>query len=561
MKKITKIVLIITILLLSCITLTYGSEAPSLSEKNKSIVIAETYPIIINNLPKGSTVKYSSSKKSVAVVSKKGIVTGIKSGNAKINVRIKSEKKTINLILNITVKKPVISHKNVSLTPGETAKLKVLNKPKKGAKYIWRSSNKSVAIVSNGTVKAISPGNVDISVEVISNKASYTLKSRVEVEKIVLSKEKYALYEGESFDLEIINSKGTTWKSDDESVASVSQSGRVDAYSAGHCRIIARVNGNELACEVTVLPVGEVVKKSKYSQLEYRVSPLKTHGYNYREKAYSSSHVYRDILKKVYGKKAVAVYDAFAELYINLIYNNNLECGEIVNISGMEQFGVKFQVIDAAQLAVEMDMPLLVDLVSIGALCYYNGDNEDYKLTAMREFVNYFGDDKPKNKAEYNAMRDRIFNELDKYREFTSDVYNDEERLEMAAQMYHEGARYDTKAPYCSLYALLYKRGVCGSSASGFVLIGNAIDVPTYWLAVTKLDHAVNIVKPNSGKLKVIDVTFPSDPNNRALPWVMSISAWSGSKYVNWDSDAVFNFAQDSYFPNVDLLKVMGGLS
>ena len=101
MKKITKIVLIITILLLSCITLTYGSEAPSLSEMNKSIVIAETYPIIINNLPKGSTVKYSSSKKSVAVVSKKGIVTGIKSGNAKINVRIKSEKKTINLILNI----------------------------------------------------------------------------------------------------------------------------------------------------------------------------------------------------------------------------------------------------------------------------------------------------------------------------------------------------------------------------------------------------------------------------------------------------------------------------
>ena len=183
MKKMTKFIIFLAALVCIISSIVLGAQTPTLQTTKKSICIAETYTLKINNLPKGAKVTYSSNKASIAIVNRKGIVTGVTDGKCKVNAKIQNGSKTYNLTLNITVKKPNFTTRSTALIVGDKAVLKISNQPKKGATYTWNSSNSKVVSVKNGTIKGLKTGNATVTVNIKTSKKTYRLKNVITVSK------------------------------------------------------------------------------------------------------------------------------------------------------------------------------------------------------------------------------------------------------------------------------------------------------------------------------------------------------------------------------------------
>ncbi|MBQ8514878.1 MAG: hypothetical protein IJ496_05715 [Ruminococcus sp.] len=69
-----------------------------------------------------------------------------------------------------------------------------------------------------------------------------------------LSHTSVELYEGMNFKLKVYNADGTeTWKTTDESIATISENGTITAKATGSCRVYTIVRGKILFCNVTVV--------------------------------------------------------------------------------------------------------------------------------------------------------------------------------------------------------------------------------------------------------------------------------------------------------------------
>lgn len=120
---------------------------------------------------------WSSSDKSIATVSTKGVVTGRSNGKVIIKAKINGTKytqtvivKSPSIILNKT-SATIYAGKKVKVYSGGSVSLKATTSPE-GQKIIWSSSNPSVAKVSEkGTVTAVGKGTATI-------KASFKFKGK-----------------------------------------------------------------------------------------------------------------------------------------------------------------------------------------------------------------------------------------------------------------------------------------------------------------------------------------------------------------------------------------------
>lgn len=117
------------------------------------------------------SVKWKSSNKKVATVSKSGYVTGKKKGTVKITATSKKRKKvkkTIKIkVTNLKAKSVTMSKKSASLLKGEKTQVKATVKGQTGfynQGVTWKSSNTSVATVtSKGIVTAKKAGKTTIT--------------------------------------------------------------------------------------------------------------------------------------------------------------------------------------------------------------------------------------------------------------------------------------------------------------------------------------------------------------------------------------------------------------
>ena len=190
MKKLFAFFLMFLMLLSTvCIktqTVEAAAKAKKVSLKSAagSVSIGKTTKIKVKNAAKGTRIKYKSNKKSVAKVSKKGIVTGVKAGTAKIAVTVKKGSFSKKLTYKVTVKKPALSASRMSVGVGRSVALSVRNAPAK-AKYKWSSSNSNIVSVNNGTVTGKRVGSAVVKVKVtVRKKVSYTLSCMVSVTAI-----------------------------------------------------------------------------------------------------------------------------------------------------------------------------------------------------------------------------------------------------------------------------------------------------------------------------------------------------------------------------------------
>lgn len=145
--------------LISTAVMTQTTQAASmkLNKTRKTMTAGQTYKLVVKGA-KG-TVRWKSSKKSVAAVNAAGVVAARKKGTANIYAQVGKKK----LRCRITVKNPApsISNKSLTLYRGGAFRLTIKYPT---SKVKWSSSNKKVATVSsNGTVIAKKNGKATIT--------------------------------------------------------------------------------------------------------------------------------------------------------------------------------------------------------------------------------------------------------------------------------------------------------------------------------------------------------------------------------------------------------------
>lgn len=129
MKKVFAFVLALAMILTTYQpTATYAAtKAPTISAKKMTLQVGSKKTLTVKNTGKNATLKWSSSKKNVATVSKKGVVKAVKAGTANVKCKVVTKsKKHYTLTCKVTVKNAVVS-KTVSTQKALTSALKDKN--------------------------------------------------------------------------------------------------------------------------------------------------------------------------------------------------------------------------------------------------------------------------------------------------------------------------------------------------------------------------------------------------------------------------------------------------
>lgn len=109
-------------------TTTYAAtKAPTISAKKMTLQVGSKKTLTVKNAGKNATLKWSSNKKTVATVSKKGVVKAVKAGTANVKCKVVTKsKKQYTLTCKVTVKNAAVS-KTVSTQKALTSALKDTN--------------------------------------------------------------------------------------------------------------------------------------------------------------------------------------------------------------------------------------------------------------------------------------------------------------------------------------------------------------------------------------------------------------------------------------------------
>lgn len=242
-----------------------------LNYAKKTVAVSDTFTLKATVLPKNATnqnVTYVSSDKSIATVTKKGKVKGIKGGTAIITVT--SEEGKYEALCIVTVKELVTDislPEELFLGKGKTHRLTptITSNSATTIKLQWSSSNTKVATVSKkGLVKAVGIGTAKITVKATDGskaKAVCTVRVIRTTSSISISPASISLLQGQTKALRVTiqpsnaSQKKVVWSSSNEAIAMVDAKGNVTAMGEGSTIIKATTTDgtNQVAsCIVTV---------------------------------------------------------------------------------------------------------------------------------------------------------------------------------------------------------------------------------------------------------------------------------------------------------------------
>ncbi len=209
-------------------------------------------------------VKWKSSNKKIATVSKKGVIKAKKKGTVTITATSKNNpkvKKTFKLIVGKPVTGIKISNKDsaAKIEVGSTLTLKTAVSPSSASykKISWKSSNTSVLTVnSSGKIKGIKNGSATITgtaadgskKKTTLNVKVYTLAKSI---SITAEEGKNIMRKGKSIQLvatimpDTTSDKTVKWVSNNTEVATVDKEGKVTAVSEGVAKITASTTNDK----------------------------------------------------------------------------------------------------------------------------------------------------------------------------------------------------------------------------------------------------------------------------------------------------------------------------
>lgn len=256
------------------VTVTAAVTGVTLDKSTLSLTVGETEKLTEKVSPDNATnkdVTWSTSDAGVAEVSG-GNVTAKGVGTATITVTTADGNKTATCTVTVTaatvsVESVTLDKSTLELEVEGTATLTATVKPDNATDktVTWTSSDATVATVDNtGKVTAVKKGTATITAKVGDKSATCTVnvkeKSPVAVESITVTPATTTLEVGKTtvlgvtFKPENVADKTVTWKSSDESKATVDSKGAVTAKAEGTVTITATTKeGNKSAtCTVTI---------------------------------------------------------------------------------------------------------------------------------------------------------------------------------------------------------------------------------------------------------------------------------------------------------------------
>lgn len=152
-----------------------GVTAVKISQEYLALMEGETAKLTARIEPSelsSLSITWSSSDPKVAVVDANGNVTALSYGSANIIATASDASQTSGSCLLVVTRKPVpvtgiaLSRNTLAITEGETAVLSVAIDPADASnkEIKWTSSNTEVAIVVDGVITAVAPGNATVTV-------------------------------------------------------------------------------------------------------------------------------------------------------------------------------------------------------------------------------------------------------------------------------------------------------------------------------------------------------------------------------------------------------------
>jgi uncharacterized protein YjdB len=227
----------------------------------------------------GQAVTWSSSNNTVATVSTTGVVTGVASGTATITATSGGQSGTSTITVtpvptgSVTVT-PDVGSVIVGQTITLTATVRdIENNVINGATVTWGTSSASIATVNNGVVTGVAPGTATITAAHGGKSGASTITVRpIPVASVTVSPNAVTLGLGGTRQLTAtprsatgapLSGRTVAWSSSNPSVASVNQSGVVNALLIGTAIITANVEGVTGTANVTVQLLGSRVAPSE----------------------------------------------------------------------------------------------------------------------------------------------------------------------------------------------------------------------------------------------------------------------------------------------------------
>ena len=243
----------------SC-TITVGyvklNKTEAILEKYKTMTLTATvYPSALED----RSVTWKSSNTAVATVSSTGEVTGVKAGTAVITST--SNATGLSTTCTVTVGYVKLDKTEVFLKKGKTLTLTPTVYPSalEDRSVTWKSSDTKIATVTSaGKVKGVKSGTATITCT--SNATGLSTTCKVTVGTVILNMSEIAVNKGKTVTLEAdvypetLTDKSVTWESSDETVATVSRTGKVTGIAAGTATITCTsvATGLSSTCKVTV---------------------------------------------------------------------------------------------------------------------------------------------------------------------------------------------------------------------------------------------------------------------------------------------------------------------
>ena len=263
-------------------------ESIIINKKNVKLRVGASTNLTTSFAPRNANNKkltWTSSNLNVVSVDKNGKVTARKVGKATITATTFNNK-TSSVEVSVTsalkkdkktttseIKRIELDTYNVELNKGDSTSIKVTFVPNKVKKkeLKWTSSNKKVATISKGTIKALSEGNAVIIVKTENKKSAKIYvkinKATVYPISIHLNKKYIDLELGKTEKItakiypEDSNDKTITWSSADKKIAEVNN-GVITAKGVGKTTISAKTY-NSFVSFITVNVVDKIVLPSK----------------------------------------------------------------------------------------------------------------------------------------------------------------------------------------------------------------------------------------------------------------------------------------------------------
>lgn len=271
-------------------TLTVIEEATDFNIKEASVTVEVGETVTLTGEIKSdtavTTITWESMDKSVATVTDKGVVKGVKAGQTYIVART-SEGHVDYCLVTVTQKASGVTLDvyTVTVAVGESYTVTATPNPATATEttFTWSSKDKSIATVdNNGKITGVAAGSTVILVKTSTGSLEYVYVTVYsQVTGMSLNYDNVTLVKGDTFKLKAVftpsdvTNKNVTWKSSNDKIVTVDKNGKLKGIKGG-AAIISATSEDGGYTAICLVSVQEKVTSLKLNKTSYTIGVGKT---------------------------------------------------------------------------------------------------------------------------------------------------------------------------------------------------------------------------------------------------------------------------------------------